>query len=385
MRGRGGIVGGIVVLVVIAVAIVWLSGGASAPAFALDSSEPDGYRALALLLGDAGVPVRTATAAEVAAAPPGEGEALVVPVAEYSSARQRAAYDAAAGAGATVVLSGTDGFFPIDPHELARTPAQPVPRGFCDIAELDGLREIDGVDGVRLFPEAGAEQCFGDGRGAAVTRTSRGGGTVIELSTPYLWANARLQPNKEQGGQPLDNGPMGIALLGDASVVTFVDAVPTAGVTPEGTQSPLALMPLGVKLALAEAVGAFVLYAWWRARRLGRPVREELPVEVSGSELVEAVGGLLRRGGSPARAAEVLRADLRRTLGARLGLPPDARPDALVSLVAARTGREPAEVHAALVAGPVGSADDLVRLARMLDSIRTEVLDGTVRPRQPVG
>jgi hypothetical protein len=101
-----------------------------------------------------------------------------------------------------------------------------------------------------------------------------------------------------------------------------------------------------------------------------------MPVEVAGSELVEAVGGLLRRAGSVGGAAEIVRADTRRTLAVRLGVPAEAGPEALVRLVAARTGRDPAEVGAVLVSGPVGSAEGLVLLLRQLDSLRTEVLDG---------
>jgi hypothetical protein len=169
---------------------------------------------------------------------------------------------------------------------------------------------------------------------------------------------------------------MAVALLGESSSVTFVEARPTPGVTPEGTRNPLDLMPYGVKLALAQGIGAFVVYAWWRGRRLGRPVREEMPVEVAGSELVEAVGGLLRRAGSVDGAAQIVRSDACRTLGARLGVPAESGPDALVRLVSARTGRDPAEVGAVLVWGPVGSAEGLVQLLRQLDSLRTEVLDG---------
>jgi hypothetical protein len=210
----------------------------------------------------------------------------------------------------------------------------------------------------------------------AVTEEALGDGSLVELSSPYLWANARLAPDKEEGGQPLDNGPMAVALLDGSSSVTFVDARPSPGVTPDGTRDPLELMPYGVKLALAQGVGAFVVYAWWRGRRLGRPVREEMPVEVAGSELVEAVGGLLRRAGSVDAAAEIVRSDACRTLGARLGVPVEAGPEALVRLVASRTGRDPAEVGAVLVSGPVGSAEGLVQLLRQLDSLRTEVLDG---------
>ena len=133
-------------------------------------------------------------------------------------------------------------------------------------------------------------------------------------------------------------------------------------------------MPLPVRLALAQLVVVVLLFVWWRAVRLGRPVEEPLPVEIAGSELVVAVGDLLRRKGSPERAAAALRSDTRAVLAARLGAT-GASDEVLVATVAARSGRPVDDVHAALIGGaPIDSSASLVQLARTLDSIRTEVL-----------
>jgi hypothetical protein len=154
-----------------------------------------------------------------------------------------------------------------------------------------------------------------------------------------------------------------------------MDAVPPAGTSPDGTRSPLALLPFNVKLALVQLGFAFVLYAWWRGRRLGRPVREKLPVEVAGSELTEAVGGLLRRHGSTPRAANVLRERECRELASRLGVPREAGPDALVVAVASRCARTPAEIRELLFGTPPDSAEGLVALCGLLDELHSEVLD----------
>jgi hypothetical protein len=366
---------GVVLLVAIAVGILLLSEPAPTP-FDVGSSTPDGYRALRILLEDDGIQVHYRSAADLLADPPPTDSAIVVPVWEYLDDEQRAQMRDLAASGRLLVLSGSADFFAEDGGHLAHTPADPVSRGVCDIERLEDLEAIDDLVGAGLSPLEGVRVCFGDPSRVAVTEEDLGDGSVVELSSPYLWANARLQPDKEEGGEPLDNGPMAVALLGESSSVTFVEARPTPGVTPEGTRNPLDLMPYGVKLALAQGIGAFVVYAWWRGRRLGRPVREEMAVEVAGSELVEAVGGLLRRAGSAAAAAQIVRADACRTLGARLGLPAESGPDALVRLVSARTGRDPAEVGAVLFSAPVGSAEGLVQLLRQLDSLRTEVLDG---------
>jgi hypothetical protein len=129
-----------------------------------------------------------------------------------------------------------------------------------------------------------------------------------------------------------------------------------------------------VKRALLQLAVAFVLYALWRAVRLGRPVREDQPVEVAGSELVAAVGRLLERTHAPGAAAETLRAELRRALRARLGVPPSADVHQLAAVVAARSGADVDRVLAAIDDRPVTTDAELVTVARAVSSIHQEVL-----------
>lgn len=384
MKGRGVLWVGVIVLIGVAVAVLWLSTGGSLPPFGASSSSPDGYRALSVLLDDAGSSVETLEPTELASLQgDAVGRSVVVPVASWVTSEQLEQLEALAVGGATVVLAGEEGFVRISDRILTRMPARPVGRGLCTIGEFDGLEALDDVSFEFLEIATGApderEYCFTqslglDTSGALVTIRSLGAGRIISLASPYLWSNARLQPDKEQGGTPLDNGPMAVALLG-GSQVSFVDAVPPSGISPDGTQSPLALLPFNVKLALVQLGFAFVLYAWWRGRRLGRPVSEELPVEVAGSELVEAVGGLLRRHGSNSRAANVLRERECRELASRLGVPREAGPDALVAAVASRSARPPAEVHELLFGAPPDGAQGLVALCARLDELHMEVLD----------
>jgi hypothetical protein len=119
---------------------------------------------------------------------------------------------------------------------------------------------------------------------------------------------------------------------------------------------------------------AFVIYALWRARRLGRPVAEPQPVAVAGSELVAATGNLLDRTESTAYAGELLRADLRRFLADHLGLPADSAPYVLATVAAERSRADPAALHRALGPEPVTDDAGLVTLAHTIDRIREEVL-----------
>lgn len=386
---------GIALAAVAVVAIVVLTGlGPSGQPFDPRSAAPDGYKALSILLEERGAEVGHRSAAAVATDPLGPGDVVVVPAPGLASSDELRALDDAVDVGAVVVLGepatlsvtpdGETGgtLFLEDPRTLADTPADPQGPGDCGIAVLDGLGDIDAAFASSL-PSGGGDSCYGDRAGALVVQEDRGAGRTITLGSPYLLVNARLQPDKEHGGEPLDNAALALRLFGPTPDgagpgvrVTFVDAVASSGVNPNGGRNPLTLLPLPVQLALVQLIAAFCLYAWWRSRRLGPPVHERLPVDIAGSELVAAVGDLLRRRGSPDRAAAILRADVRRSLGQRLGVPPDAAPASLVAVIADRTGLDSVQVAAALLDGPVGSAEALVRLAHTLDAIRQEVLHG---------
>src|SRR5581483_9069429 len=93
---------------------------------------------------------------------------------------------------------------------------------------------------------------------------------------------------------------------------------------------------------------AFVLYALWRARRLGRPVIEPQSVQIAGSQLVRAVGALEQRTRAAQRAATVVRADALRSIRHRYGLAPDAPAEVVADVVAAGTGLDHDRVAAAL-------------------------------------
>jgi hypothetical protein len=369
------------------------------PPFDIDSSQPDGLRAVRLLLEQQGVRVEGAPASSLLdPQQPGvsdEPAAVVMMAPSVAAPDELEALLALADRGTLVVLgeplpedTADEAFDTMEltaleeaqlltGRILADTPAMPVEPEPCDIDELADLGPLDTAFAFPMPIEEGRQACFAEPDGTYIAREPRGSGAVVTLAAPFLWVNARLQPQKEEGGEPLANGATAVRLLGQASEVTFLDPVPSPGATPTGQRSPLDLLPLPVELALAQLLGAFAIFIWWRSRRLGQPVAEALPVEIAGSELVGAVGDLLRRRGNVGRAAATLRADTRRVLCERLGLGPDPAPVALVEIVAARTGRDAAAVGAALYddpAAPVTDGDALAQLSITLDAIRQEVL-----------
>lgn len=400
MSGRRGIAVLVAVLVVaVGLGLLLRSQVDPVPPFDIDSSQPDGLRAVRLLLEQQGVRVERAPASSLlepqqpsvsdapaavvmmapSVAAPDELEALLE-LADRGTLvvlGEPLPEDTADEAFDTMELTALEQAQLLTGRILADTPAMPVEPEPCDIDELADLGPLDTAFAFPMPVEEGRQVCFAEPDGTYVAREQRGSGAVVTLAAPFLWVNARLQPQKEEGGAPLANGATAVRLLGEALRVTFVDPVPSPGATPTGQRSPLDLLPLPVELALAQLLGAFAIFIWWRSRRLGRPVAESLPVEIAGSELVGAVGDLLRRRGNVGRAAATLRADTRRVLCERLGLGPDPAPVALVEIVAARTGRDAAAVGAALYddpAAPVTDGDALAQLSITLDAIRQEVL-----------
>lgn len=130
--------------------------------------------------------------------------------------------------------------------------------------------------------------------------------------------------------------------------------------------------PSAVLAALALAALAAVLLAAARARRLGPPVSEPLPVVVPAAEAVAGRGRLYQRSRGRGVALAALRAAALRRLSPVLGLPPapPPEPETVVAAVVARTGLpadhvrqtlygpEPADDGA--LTGAVAALDNLV-------------------------
>jgi hypothetical protein len=136
------------------------------------------------------------------------------------------------------------------------------------------------------------------------------------------------------------------------------------------------LMPSWIWWALLQLLVAALLTAYWRARRLGRVVTEDLPVTVRAAETVEGHARLYRRANAHGRAAELLRRATAGRLAGYFGIPAaraHADPSLLVAPVAARLDT-PQDLVGDLLAGEVpGSEAELVLLADHLDQLEKEV------------
>jgi len=285
-------------------------------------------------------------------------------------------------AGGTLVIG--DPYSSLNPAALGRLrspgTARPELERDCAVAALRDVRRVDTGDVVFLRAPPGSTACFA--RGGAARPSARGGessatdawlvvvpegrGTIVALGGPDAFTNARL--GRE------DNAVLAAGLLAPrpGERVSVIGPRPAG----TGTRTLTDLVAPRVRLALAQLAVAFMVVVAWRSRRLGRPVVESQPVELAGSELVVAVGHLMQRARGSARAAEILRQDLRRTLAVRLGLAADADPDQVADAAAAWSGIEAERVRGVLEGGAPPDEAALVRLAQSVVSVREEVIGG---------
>jgi hypothetical protein len=124
----------------------------------------------------------------------------------------------------------------------------------------------------------------------------------------------------------------------------------------------------------------FVLLALARARRLGAPVAEPLPVTVRAKETVEGRGRLYQRAKARAPALGTLQSAARERLAHLLDLPPTADRATLVAAVSEATGWLPADVDRTLFHDEPENDEALVTAA-----VRLETLLGLVTRRHRAG
>jgi hypothetical protein len=342
---RRGAVG--VVVVVAAVVLVGVlagrSGGEDRRALGPDSTAPDGGRALVELLEGLGADV------DIAAGAPDADAGTAVVLDDRLDDATHEQVQAWVDAGGTILVA--------DPSSTLGASRPSAALDTCPAA-FDDVHEVVLGEGGRLVDER--PSCADTG----FTVTPSGDGWIVNVVSPQPFTNALLDAG--------DNAVLAAAVLAPtgAERVAFLDGSPG-----NGPDTLLDLVPTGVRQAVLQLGVAFVFLVLWAGRRLGHPVLEPQPVAVEGAELVAAVGRLLDGRHRPDEAAEALRAETRRILEARLGLPATSPPEVLAAAVHDRTGIDAATVHAAF-ARPVRSDADLVAVARELDTIRRTILGG---------
>jgi hypothetical protein len=137
-----------------------------------------------------------------------------------------------------------------------------------------------------------------------------------------------------------------------------------------GDESSMAdLFPAAAWTVLALLAVAAVLAAAARARRLGTPVMEPLPVLVPATETVTGRGRLYQRSRDRGAALGVLRRTARERIIHAFDLPPDTDRSALVRTIAERTGIPADEIDALLYSREPETDEDLVATAAAVETL----------------
>ena len=373
-RLRWVVIGAVVVL--IAVVMTWQSPGPRTTV-SLDprNPSPNGAQALARVLADHGVTVTVARGqAELERAGADAGTTVLVAttgnLAEETIGRLASA---TLGAERLVVVNPDPWVVRyLSPHVDVRQ----RPRSAADFADTGlqcttndvraGERVSHSQSEFRLLVSLPAAACLPhDGYSVylALPASSRHAPVVLLGSTSAL-TNEEIDD--------ADNAAIVLRTLGHSPrLVWYVPSISDVPVTDRSRASDLLPPWLGPGLLLVACSVLAVLL--WRGRRLGRLVREPLPVVIRAVETTESRGRIYRRAGDASRATLVLQDATRRRVAGYLGLPVTGSPHTLVVAVAAASGRRPEEVDL-LLHGPPPSADrHLLGLAAQLAALEKEV------------
>ena len=333
-----------------------------------EAARPPGGKALAGLLRDRGVDVRrvvrppatSATTATTVFVPdarllgPGTAAAVLVP------GRLR---DVVLVAPGEELLARIRRAAPeLDVLVLGETEVA-VRQPRCELAEA--VVAGSAAAGGELYSASGRAGCYGSRGRFGIVVHERSGGRLVVVGAPDGFTNDQLG---EAG-----NAALALGLLGGRQRVDWVYPRASERLTGEGDRTILELLPDQVGLAAVQLGIAALWLAAWRVRRLGPVVAESLPVVVRSAESVEGRAALYRAARARDRAALALRGATQRRIGGALGagIAPDR--DALVAAVAARTGRAAADVDDVLYRRTTSDDAALVRLARDLDAVYSEV------------
>jgi uncharacterized protein DUF4350 len=354
------------------------------------STEPDGSSRLADMLLQRGVQIQqvdTVEAAQAALDSPGDA-VLFIPKSTLAGAWL--AGNVARESDHRVVLVAPSTF------QLGFTglPVFPGQRRWAADDRLPGCSVPEAVAGGRATALRGRysveeeEQVCYDG---GLVRTQLDGSEVFVVGATDPFRNRRI---REHG-----NAELAVALLGARDRVIWAGAlpIPDTEINLPEFNAPnrgerlrdrdcgyLCLFtdypePLQVALALAALLALLLSLA--RARRLGPPVSEPLPVAVPAAEVVAGRGRLYQRTQGRGVALSALRAAAMPRIVRGLGLPPapPPEPETVVQAAAARTGLPPDRVRHILYGPDPDNDEDLMNAVAALDALVTAVTQD--RPR----
>ena len=321
-----------------------------------ENAAPEGGRAVAEVLRDQGVDVRlTEGLSDTLDAVEESDSATVLVYDEGLLESDSRALLADSGVDLVLVNPSQDALDDLAPGvELSETPNGVLSAG-CGLPAAERAGTLSrATDGYALSDEAaGAVACFEDSTDTfSLVEVTDGEQTVTVLGAGDAITNEFVI---EQG-----NAALALGVLGRTDLLVWylpgLDDV--VGPPPIGELSPRWVTPTVLLLALTAVAAAF-----WRGRRLGPLVVENLPVVVRASETMEGRARLYQRSSARGRALDALRVGTVSRLASALRLGRAASVDDVAWATAERTGRDPQQVRQLLLEAEPATDADLVRLS----------------------
>ena len=236
----------------------------------------------------------------------------------------------------------------------------------CTVDAAIAAEEITGDgNGFRMIgTDSDAETCFGSGDDVySLIRLEAGSTTYTVLGATSALTNELILEN--------GNAALGLNLLGATDdLVWYVPGIEDlAGDIPTTAElSPPWVLPVTLLFFLVIFTAAF-----WRGRRLGPLIVENLPVTVRASETMQGRARLYEKASARQHTLDSLRIGTIARLAKACGLPVLATVDEVAAASAAIAVMDPAEVLRLLIDEHPATDRDLVRLSDALLALEQRV------------
>lgn len=226
----------------------------------------------------------------------------------------------------------------------------------CALPAASAAGRVSGAgSGFRVLDRAAdTTACFSSGKKTfSLVEIKKVGRRLTVVGTTDAFDNEHVS----QRG----NAALALRLLGDNSKLVWY--LPTIDDSSISGPSIAQLTPAWVGSVFALLIVAAIVAAFWRGRRLGPLVVENLPVVVRASETMEGRARLYQKGAARLHALDALRIGAVSRLATLCGLSRLATVDDVIAAVATVTTRDPAGIRSLLLTAEPRTDRDLVRLS----------------------
>ena len=226
----------------------------------------------------------------------------------------------------------------------------------CALPAASAAGRVSGAgSGFRVLDRAAdTTACFSSGKKTfSLVEIKKVGRRLTVVGTTDAFDNEHVS----QRG----NAALALTLLGDNSRLVWY--LPTIDDSSISGPSIAQLTPAWVGSVFALLIVAAIVAAFWRGRRLGPLVVENLPVVVRASETMEGRARLYQKGAARLHALDALRIGAVSRLAMLCGLSRLATVDDVIAAVATVTTRDPAGIRSLLLTAEPRTDRDLVRLS----------------------